>query len=351
MVSSGPEGAGQSRVVVGSLVILAALGIGAALYVMRPVLVPLTLALFASYLVSPLVDWLQVRARLPRALAILSALLLSGGVSFLVGLLVASSVSALSDHGAEYQARLVAMVDGSVAQLRAWGVPLDETPIRERLMDLPVSGLLLGTLNQLLSSVGTLMLVLTFVVFLVAGRTPGPHKTGVWREIDARVNRYLQVKLATSAVTGILTGGILALLGLDLAVVFGLLAFLLNFVPTVGGVLAVVLPLAVALVQFGSSVTTVLVVAIPGAIQAILGTLVEPKVTGKALELHPVTVLLSLIFWGVLWGLPGAFLAAPITAVVKIVLDRMDATRPFAELLAGRLPGEHDPEPPPAAPL
>jgi AI-2 transport protein TqsA len=348
MTTGGPEGIGSNRAAVGSLVILAAVAVGLALYLMRPVLVPLTLALFVSYLVSPLVDWLQVRARLPRVLAVLAALLLAGGVFFLLGLLVVSSVSVLSDHGDVYQARLVGMIEDGVARLREWGVPLDDAPLRERLADLPVSSLLLGVLNQLLSSVSTLLLVLTFVIFLVAGRTPGPHKTGVWREIDERVNRYLLVKLATSAVTGLLTGGILALLGLDLSVVFGLLAFLLNFVPTVGGIASVLLPLPVALVQFGPSVTTVLVLAIPGAVQAVLGTVVEPKLAGKALELHPVTVLLSLVFWGVLWGLPGAFMAAPLMAVVKIVLDRIDATRAFGGLLAGHLPGVEGP--PPAAP-
>jgi AI-2 transport protein TqsA len=341
MTSSG--GDGNDRVVAGSLVILAALGIGAALYFMRPVLVPLTLALLLSYLVSPLVDLLQVRLRLPRALGIVVALVLAGGLAFALGLLVASSVSTVADRGPQYQARLVEVIDGIVQYLRSLGLPIDDTPLRQRIEALPVTEVLMGTLNQVLSSVSTFLLVLVFVLFLVAGRTPNVHKTGVWREIDDRVNRYLLVKLFTSAVTGILTGGILFLLGLDLAVVFGLLAFFMNFVPTIGGIASVLLPLPVAYVQFGPSATTLLVLLIPGGIQAILGTFVEPRLTGKALELHPVTVLLSLIFWGVLWGIPGAFLAAPITAVIKIVLDRIETTRFVGDLLAGHLPDGGEP--------
>lgn len=347
MTAAGGDG-GHNRVVAGSLVILAALGIGTALYFMRPVLVPLTLALMVSYLVSPLVDMLQVRLRLPRVLGILAALILAAGVAVPLGLLVASSVSAVADRGPEYQARLIGLVDGVVAFLRDQGLPIDDTPLRQRLADLPVTDVVMGALNQVLSSISTFLLVMVFVLFLVAGRTPNAHKSGVWREIDDRVNRYLLVKLFTSAITGLLTGGILFVLGVDLAVVFGLLAFFLNFVPTVGGIASVLLPLPIAYVQFGPSVTTLLVLLIPGGIQAILGTFVEPRLTGKALALHPVTVLLCLIFWGVLWGLPGAFLAAPITAVIKIVLDRMETTRPVADLLAGKLPGAD--EPPPAEP-
>ncbi len=338
-MSAGGGEIGQGRVVAGSLVILAALGIGAALYVMRPVLVPLVLALLVSYLVSPLVDFLQVRLRFPRVLGILAALLLAGGVTVPLGLLVASSVRTVADRGPEYQAKLVGLLDASVRYLRDLGLQIDETPWVERLQALPVTEMLMGALNQVVSGVSTFLLVLVFVLFLVAGRTPNVHKTGVWREIDDRVNRYLLVKVITSAVTGLLTGGILVLLGVDLAVVFGVLAFFLNFVPTIGAAASVLLPLPVAYVQFGPSVTTLLALVIPGAVQAVLGTFVEPRLTGKALELHPVTVLLCLIFWSVLWGIPGAFLAAPITAVIKIVLDRIETTRPVGDLLAGKLPG------------
>lgn len=340
MTASGGDGSGHDRVVAGSLVILAALAIGTALYFMRPVLVPLTLALLVSYLVSPIVDVLQVRLHLPRALGILAALLLAVGVAVPLGLLVASSVSALADHGPEYQARLVEMVDGTVAYLRDRGLPIDDTPVRQRIANLPVAQVLMGALNEVLSSLSTFLLVLVFVLFLVAGRTPNVHKTGVLREIDDRVNRYLVIKVITSAISGVLTGGILFLVGVDLSVVFGVLAFFLNFVPMVGGVTSVLLPLPVAYVQFGASLPTLLVLVIPGLIQTILGNFIEPRLTGKALELHPVTVLLSLIFWGVLWGIPGAFLAAPITAVIKIVLDRIETTRVVADLLAGRLPDE-----------
>jgi AI-2 transport protein TqsA len=114
------------------------------------------------------------------------------------------------------------------------------------------------------------------------------------------------------------------------------MAFLLNFIPSIGSIIATFLPLPIAVVQFQSSPwLIVLVVAIPGGIQNLLGNIIEPKLQGEGLNLHPVTVLLALSFWGLLWGIVGMFLAAPITAAIRIVLMQFDMLRPIANLMAG----------------
>ena len=92
------------------------------------------------------------------------------------------------------------------------------------------------------------------------------------------------------------------------------------------------------MIQYDSGITIALVILLPGAVQFTIGNIVEPLVTGEGLDLHPVTILLALVFWGLLWGVVGMLLAAPITAVLRIVLGRLEITRPVAELLAGRLP-------------
>ena len=140
--------------------------------------------------------------------------------------------------------------------------------------------------------------------------------------------------------TGLLTGVILALFGLDLALVFGVLAFFLNFIPSVGSIVATLLPIPMAMVQFDGFWMIAGIVLVPGAIQMTIGSGIEPVLMGEGLDLHPVTILLALVFWGLIWGVVGMFLAAPITAVLRIVLDRFETTRPIAGLLAGRLPGE-----------
>jgi AI-2 transport protein TqsA len=124
-----------------------------------------------------------------------------------------------------------------------------------------------------------------------------------------------------------------------MAWLFGLLVFLLNFIPNIGSIVATLLPIPVAVTQFQDPWMVLAVVAIPGAIHLTIGNLIAPRLMGRGVELHPVTVLLALAFWGLLWGIVGMVLAVPIVAVVRIVLGRFGTTRPVAELLAGRLPG------------
>ena len=103
------------------------------------------------------------------------------------------------------------------------------------------------------------------------------------------------------------------------------------------------LPIPIAVTQFDNPIHVVAAVALPGIVHLTIGNVVEPRLMGRGLELHPVTVLLALAFWGLLWGVMGMVLAVPIVAVLKIVLSRLDTTRPIGELLAGQLPGKHRP--------
>ena len=108
-------------------------------------------------------------------------------------------------------------------------------------------------------------------------------------------------------------------------------------------IFATLLPLPLVIVDpEASNITLALAIIIPGSIQMIIGNMIEPKLLGDSLELHPITVLLSLVFWGMLWGIPGMLLAAPITAVLKILFENLEITSPFAKLLAGKLPQEKD---------
>lgn len=328
----------RSQLIAPSLVILAAVALGGALYFMRPVLVPLVLAILISYLVAPIVNLVQLRLKVPRTLAVIAALFIAAGFISLVVLMLSSSAASLAGKATLYQEKLVEMGNSLLTWAQGLGLPVDTEVIQSQLAGLPVGRMLGGTLNSIVNSASTFLLVLIFVIYLVAGRDPGQHKEGFYREIDAKIRQYIGVKVLLSSVTGLLVGVILAILGLDLAAVFGVLAFLLNFIPSVGSVVATLLPLPLAIVQFDSTVLIVLCIALPGAVQMGIGNVLEPKLLGSSLNLHPVTILLALIFWGMLWGVAGMVLAAPITAVVKIILDRIEATRAIGALLAGKLP-------------
>jgi AI-2 transport protein TqsA len=133
-------------------------------------------------------------------------------------------------------------------------------------------------------------------------------------------------------------GIILSVLDIELAMAFGLMAFLLNFIPSIGSIVSTLLPLPVVLVSPDlSTLTMFLAIALPGALQLVIGNVIEPMVMGDELDLHPVTILLALMIWGTLWGIVGMLLATPITAMMKILLERGERTRPIANLFAGRL--------------
>ena len=116
------------------------------------------------------------------------------------------------------------------------------------------------------------------------------------------------------------------------------MAFFLNFVPNVGSIVAIFLPLPIILISPDLDMTILaLAILLPGSVQMFIGNVIEPKMLGDSLDLHPITVLLSLIFWGMLWGIPGMLLAAPITAVLKILSENLEITAPVARLLSGKL--------------
>jgi AI-2 transport protein TqsA len=176
-------------------------------------------------------------------------------------------------------------------------------------------------------------------VFLLVGRNPHHRRSDIYAEIETTIRGYMSTMTVLAAVTGLLVGLVLWAFGLHMAWLFGLLVFVLSFIPNVGPIIATLLPVPVAVTQFHDPWMVLAVVAVPGAIHMAIGNFVAPKLMGRGLELHPVTVLLALAFWGLLWGVVGMVLAVPIVAMLRIVLGKFNTTRSLASLLSGRLPG------------
>ena len=183
------------------------------------------------------------------------------------------------------------------------------------------------------------MIVLIYVFFLLIG-TPSIYKdSSTIREIDQQIRSYLALKTVISIFTGLAFGLTLRLFGVPMAFTFGVFAFLLNFVPNVGPLVASLLPIPLIILNpDGSILWMAAAITATCMIQAISGNIVEPKVMGDSSDLHPVTILVALMFWGMMWGIVGMFLATPITAALKMLLERIDSTKPIASLMAGRLP-------------
>lgn len=342
----------QAYLLTGSLLLCAAVAGAFTLSYTKVVAVPFVLSILIARLVSPLADFLETRLRFPRALSVISILVvLVGVVGFLV-LLLYISTRGIAANANLYVERLNSILESLV--MFAADLPPDLLPfeVEAEHFDLkatlgsikldPLLGVLQNTAGSVLTAtssfIGNGLLVLVFSVYLIAGRTPRDEQTGIFRQIDDKIRIYLGTKFLTSATTGLLTWLILYLFGLDLALIFGVLAFLLNFIPTIGSIIAVFLPLPIALIQFDTVWPILMIVFLPGILQFSIGNLLEPKLMGDSLDLHPLTVLTGLLFWGLLWGPVGTLLATPIIAVLKIVMEQLEFTQPLSEFMAGRLP-------------
>ena len=207
-----------------------------------------------------------------------------------------------------------------------------------------VGQMLLATSRAVMQILSNGMLILIFLCFLLAGKamTPQPRR-GVEGKARDQIRRYIVTKVTISLATGVLVGLALWIIGVEFALVFGLLAFLLNFIPSIGSIIATLLPLPVVLVNpYVSTTTVVLAIAVPGAIQLALGSVLEPRILGRSLNLHPIVIIMALIFWGMLWGIVGMLLAVPMTAIAKLLLERTERGAPLAALFGGRLPDGGD---------
>ncbi|NNL66079.1 MAG: AI-2E family transporter [Myxococcales bacterium] len=326
----------EDRVRTACLVIIATILVGAALYWLRPVMVPFVMALFITLGLHASAEFLHVQLRVPRSLAMGVTVFLGLGSLVAVAMLVSVSVGQLAAKSDLYTEQLGELI----AQLLEW-VPSQWRQEQEQaLAQIPVStvgGFLVRTANAVAGALSNSFVVLIFVLFLMLG---GKRRaaSGMWGEAEQRIKRYIATKAVISLATGFLVGLTLTLLGVPLAMVFGLFAFLLNFVPSIGSIAATLLPLPVLVVSPEvSSGAAAAAIAIPGVIQLSIGNFVEPKIMGESMDLHPVVILLSLILWGMLWGILGMILSVPIMVVVKILCERFEGSRPVADLLAGRI--------------
>lgn len=330
----------QHRIQSVCLLILAAGAVTALLYFFRSVMVPFVLSVFFAIGLTPLIDLQVRRLRLPRQVAVLTTLLLGLVLMFAIALLVSVSVARLADQADTYSQQVRDLLDRTAEALPLERFGVDPDVAMQEL--LPTAGtvrdVLMNATNAVLGIVSQGVMVVIFVCFLLFGGGRAVATDGVMAELIRRTRRYILILAMISATTGFLTWLTLWMLGVPLAMVFGLLAFLLNFIPSIGSIVATLLPVPVLLVTPEISLTTAIVaVGILTVVQFVLGNVIQPRMMGKSFDLHPVTVLAALIFWGVLWGIPGMFLATPITAIIKMLLDRSDLTRPAGQLLAGRL--------------
>jgi AI-2 transport protein TqsA len=211
---------------------------------------------------------------------------------------------------------------------------------------------LVGYLRPLAGSAGyvagTTILIILYVGFLLAERGQFAHKLGrifaspgqadeverIFDSITRNVHRYILIKTLVSALTGALTFVVLRLVGLEFAETWAMLTFFLNFIPNIGSIAATLILTLVAFFQFDGWGPVLVVFGVIGAIQFLIGNVIEPSVMGRSLRLSSFVIILSLTFWGAVWGIIGMFLAVPIMVMIMIVCSHVPALRSVAILMS-----------------
>ena len=327
---------------------------GVILQYLQPILVPLVLAMLLSFLIFPLVDGLTERG-LPGGLAIgvgeLVAMLPVLGV-ILVSIV---TVGPLSNALPKYQVRLTQQVERVVdAGLERVSNKKLRQSVRRELSENIVPEVMAqgvvfaqASLRTVSTGLGYYLMTILFSVFiLLEGRRfqekfreaygPNHPLLSALQGIGEDVRAYVVAKTWISALTGLFFFLLLEAFEVDFALFWGLLAFPLNFIPTVGAILASVPPILIAMIDPETSAWTGMWVSIGlMTVNVLIGTIIDPRFVGSAVKLSPLVVLLSMLVWGLLWGPIGMILAVPIMVSVKVVCSRIPALEPVATLMRG----------------
>ncbi len=309
-----------------------------ALIYMKPVLIPLIFSIFAYSVLTPLVSWIRKKTNAPKGVAVFFSLLFLFVLLSSIVLVLVSSIENFVQGAPKYKESLTTVLVFVEEQLQAFDIYLDLDQLTEVIQSSSFLSFAQKFTGQLLTFLGNLFLVFIFAIFMMTGESRSGKKGPLLKELLQKVSGYVSSKFILSLTTGALVWIILLIFQVELAFIFALLTVLLNFIPTIGSLLAVLLPLPIVFLQYQFGFQFFTILALTGVIQFAIGNIIEPKIMGDSMDLHPITVLICLVFWGMVWGIAGMFLAVPITAVLKIVFSRVEATQDLAEILAGRIP-------------
>jgi predicted PurR-regulated permease PerM len=343
----------QRWLTVAALGLLLVVLVGFVLYVCASILQPLFIAGLLVYLILPAHQRL-VRWRVPSPVAYLLIVVAVLGLFWGLGEMVYRNFAAVSgERLTVYEERLDGLVRKALRGL-PFAVPdVENWHVRNLLTfdigpESHIRNVFRAAVGNFLEFLTATFVVLIYLIFLMAERVSlpgrvtrafGEAKAGeimaVVEAINRAVHDYIALKTFVSFLQGFLSFVVLAAFGVEFAVMWGVLIFLFNFIPYIGSVVAVSLPILLSFLQYAEEPWRPLVIALLLLlIQRVVDNFVEPRLTGQKLGLSPLIVLLSLAFWGWLWGVVGMILAVPLTVIAKIILENIRETRPLARLMS-----------------
>ncbi len=336
----------MTKAAIWAILIIATAAVIAGLWFFREILTQVALALILFLAIEAMaVHIRRLWPKMPDWAGKLIAIFATLGLVGYVGYEIAVNIGSMINKANIYEARIDRLV-ASVYQL--FNVPQPPPSVSSLLAKVDAASVLTQIAAAVQNVAGNTVFILIYLGFMFPAAARIHHKldniftdTGdrehsrdVLTAIRRSMSQYLWVQTVLSAITTVLTLITLLLLGLENAVFWAFLIFFLNYIPTIGSIIAVILPTAFALVQFPTLGPVFGVAAGVGVWQFAIGNLVAPRMMGESLNLSSLVVLIALAFWGQLWGLTGAFLAAPLMVMIMLTLAQFPNTRWVAILLS-----------------
>ncbi len=311
-------------------------------------LVPLILAIVLWYLINAMNSLLRlngfVKKKIPLSFTLIFSTLIMLLLLFSVGSLIAQNVNGMINSAPDYRVNLDHQLKRIMESL-GYAKTVDFNTLSAELN--------LGDyLGRLLNSFSTIaqqfLLILLYTLFMLLEQSTFPRKilalgfakqkreniSNVLTSINKAVRKYLGVKFVASFATGLLSYIVIRIAGLDFALFWAFLIFVFNFIPTIGSIVATLFPSVVSLVQFESLTPFFIIIIGVGIIQIIIGGIMEPRLYGDTLNISPLVIVISLVMWGILWGVVGMLLCVPITVILIQIFAQFESTHSVAILLS-----------------
>ncbi len=328
----------QMSIIVALLSILTAIAVCAVVSVTGDVVVPLVVAWFLTQTARPILRAGE-KMRLPHILNVLLVFgvifaIIMGGVKFMTSQVTDSE-------------RLVAAYGPKLNALSEWALDAFQLPA-ESFSVLTLARRYLGSISSgVLGISSQVVMTLVFLLFMLlevpgwdakvdrAFPTPQAERIRmIMNAVSEQTSRYLGAMIMVSFITGICVYATLMIIGVEFAAGWAMMAFFLNFIPNIGPLIATIPPVLMAALQYGHTSPQALVtLGIIGLIQIVTGNIIAPKMFGDSLGLSPVVVMLSLLLWSLILGIPGAILSVPIASIIKIVCENIPVLRPIAVIM------------------
>ncbi len=335
----------KDKLIVLLLFIVALVAVGFVLKVAKPVILPLVIAWLLTFVLGPVVN-AMTRIKIPLPITIILIIILLFGIVIGAVIFLQDRVFSIIAEFPKYEGKFALLSDELSKQLGA-SIPPEYNPLADFKISSAIHDMLGTVSGSLFALVSNLTMIVIFLVFLLLGKPYTKYKleralsdnrakqfANILFTISSDISRYLSTLMLISLSTGILIWLALTLIGVDFAYTWGAMAFLLNFIPTLGSIVASVPPILTAFVQYYPNLWPgILALIAITAIQMTIGNFIAPKILGDRLNLSPVVILLSLLFWGWLWGIVGALLAVPIASAIKIVCENIDELQPISVMM------------------